>query len=387
MTPLARLGSLGCWLLLAGAVSSRAHAAETRVVLDGDVPTDGPDHFFVPFAVPAGHRRDRGRGTTISRRRTSSTGASTIQTRLPRLGRRQHRARRSSASTRRRAATSPGRSRPATWRVVVGKAQDRRTAGALPRRDRAARRADACARSRSARRTSRPAPLGTEQRWYAGDFHVHSRESGDARPPIDEIATFARGRGPRFRRCSREHNTLSQLDFLRRRAAPPPRALAGPGHRVHDVRRPRERDRRDAVGRSQDRPAGRHHRRRARRRFTQQGALVSINHPVLDIGDLCIGCAWKHDSDPAADRRGRDRDDRLGQGGADLRRRARSRSGTRSAPRGTTSPRSAAATIIARASSSAPFDSPIGDPDDDGRRRRAQRRGDRSRAFAPAARS
>jgi hypothetical protein len=30
-----------------------------------------------------------------------------------------------------------------------------------------------------------------------------------------------------------------------------------------------------------------------------QGAILSINHPVLDIGDLCIGCAWKHDLDPS----------------------------------------------------------------------------------------
>ena len=29
-----------------------------------------------------------------------------------------------------------------------------------------------------------------------------------------------------------------------------------------------------------------------------QGALFSINHPALEIGDLCIGCAWKHELDP-----------------------------------------------------------------------------------------
>ena len=31
-----------------------------------------------------------------------------------------------------------------------------------------------------------------------------------------------------------------------------------------------------------------------------QGALLSLNHPVLDLGDVCIGCAWKHDLDGIA---------------------------------------------------------------------------------------
>ena len=33
-----------------------------------------------------------------------------------------------------------------------------------------------------------PAALDDEPRWYAGDFHVHSLESGDARPPNLEAA-------------------------------------------------------------------------------------------------------------------------------------------------------------------------------------------------------
>src|SRR6185503_21319148 len=28
--------------------------------------------------------------------------------------------------------------------------------------------------------------------------------------------------------------------------------------------------------------------------FHAQDALLSINHPALDLGDLCIGCAWDH---------------------------------------------------------------------------------------------
>ena len=29
-----------------------------------------------------------------------------------------------------------------------------------------------------------------------------------------------------------------------------------------------------------------------------QGAVFSVNHPALDLGSLCIGCAWKLDVDP-----------------------------------------------------------------------------------------
>jgi MYXO-CTERM domain-containing protein len=28
--------------------------------------------------------------------------------------------------------------------------------------------------------------------------------------------------------------------------------------------------------------------------LAEQGAIFSINHPTLDLGDACIGCAWKH---------------------------------------------------------------------------------------------
>ena len=31
-----------------------------------------------------------------------------------------------------------------------------------------------------------------------------------------------------------------------------------------------------------------------------QGALFVVNHPVLDLGTACIGCAWKHDDTPWA---------------------------------------------------------------------------------------
>ena len=40
--------------LLALAAISRSARADSTITLEGDVPTGGPEHFFVPFEVPAG---------------------------------------------------------------------------------------------------------------------------------------------------------------------------------------------------------------------------------------------------------------------------------------------------------------------------------------------
>ena len=56
------------------------------------------------------------------------------------------------------------------------------------------------------------APISDEARWYAGDFHVHSSESGDARASMDEAAALATSRGLDFIHLA-EHNTTSQLQF------------------------------------------------------------------------------------------------------------------------------------------------------------------------------
>lgn len=136
------------------------------------------------------------------------------------------------------------------------------------------------------------APLFGVARFFAGDFHVHSEDSGDARPPLDEIAAFAEGRGLDFVVVT-DHNTVSQIDRLGRAQAAHPQLLLVPGvefttyaghatgfgatawvdHRVGWQGRTIEAALDD---------------------FAAQGALFSINHPALDLGDACIGCAWRH---------------------------------------------------------------------------------------------
>jgi len=182
--------------------------------------------------------------------------------------------------------------KPGTWRVVIGKAKlvdgsadyhvvvtlrDAPTLAAQPER----------------KPYVAAAALAKGPRYYAGDLHAHSRESGDADPTIADLSAFARAQGLDFVEMS-EHNTVSQLDFLQTVQAEHPDLLLVPGVELttyaghangigatawvdHKMGQPGV----DIAG--------------AAAAFREQGALFSINHPLLDLGDLCIGCGWKHE--------------------------------------------------------------------------------------------
>ncbi len=134
--------------------------------------------------------------------------------------------------------------------------------------------------------------LETGARWYAGDFHVHSVQSGDARPPLDEIATFARGRGLDFVALS-DHNTTSTLDFIVDAQSRHDALLLIPsvewttyeGH-ANAIGATEWVDHKTGFGGAtfEDAAAA----------FAAQGALLTINHPALELGNGCIGCAWGH---------------------------------------------------------------------------------------------
>lgn len=142
------------------------------------------------------------------------------------------------------------------------------------------------------------APLEETARFYAGDLHVHSRESGDASPTIDELVSFARSQGLDFVELS-EHNTVSQLDFTTAAQAQHPDVLIVPGieyttyaGHANGIGATVWVD--HAIGQPGVDIAS------AAKAFRDQGALFSINHPALDLGNLCIGCAWGHDLPPDA---------------------------------------------------------------------------------------
>lgn len=126
--------------------------------------------------------------------------------------------------------------------------------------------------------------------WYAGDFHVHSEDSGDATAALDDISAFAQGRGLDFVVIT-DHNTSSHFDRLDGAMDRAPGFLFMPGIEVTtyhghlgligasawlDFRVDRSTDILDTFVDDAD----------------AQGALLSINHPVLDLGDACIGCKF-----------------------------------------------------------------------------------------------
>ncbi len=137
-----------------------------------------------------------------------------------------------------------------------------------------------------------PAPLESTARWYAGDFHVHSRQSGDAWPTLDEVADAAVAQGLDFVLLS-EHNTVSHLTLLSAVQARHPDVLLLPGiewttHQGHAL----------AIGATdtipfwvgvdgltaEDAIIAAH----------DQDALFAPAHPGLQLGDVCLGCGWEH---------------------------------------------------------------------------------------------
>jgi MYXO-CTERM domain-containing protein len=182
----------------------------------------------------------------------------------------------------------PGAIMPGTWRVVIGKARLEAGAGrysidvvcrddvTLPAQPRAA---------------FDPVVLDHERRWYRGDFHVHSRESGDASATLSEIAALAKQRGLDFVNLS-DHNTSSQYALQAAFQATMPDLLLLRGSEITTYA-----GHGNSVGTSAyvDHRLGHMGRTVAGiiDEVTAQGGVFVVNHPMLDLGDVCIGCAWR----------------------------------------------------------------------------------------------
>jgi hypothetical protein len=271
--------------------ATRAQAAPP-IVKDGEVPADGLDHFFLDFDVPEGTKEIEVRhddGSTVNILDWGlddpdgyrGWGGGTTEPAV--VG--------ETAASR---AYVPGPIKPGRWRVVVGKAKvvaspalyhveiDLRTAPTL---------------EPVPRKPYRIAgPRVTGLRYYAGDFHVHSRESTDAKPTLDANVALAKQRGLEFIEMS-DHNTITQLDFFEDIQAREPAFLLIPGIEFTTYR-----GHANAIGATAwvDHKIGQPGVTigGAADQLLAQGAIFSINHPALELGDLCIGCAWRHDLDP-----------------------------------------------------------------------------------------
>ena len=143
-----------------------------------------------------------------------------------------------------------------------------------------------------------PTMLQATPGWYRGDLHVHDVESGDAHGTLDEIIALARSRKLDFVVLS-DHNTVSQDGLIAALQMSLPDLLLVRGDEVTTYA-----GHGGALGLSTyvDHRIGLDGRTAAQMiaDVDAAGALFVVNHPVLDLGAACIGCAWKHDDTPWA---------------------------------------------------------------------------------------
>jgi len=140
-----------------------------------------------------------------------------------------------------------------------------------------------------------PGVLDTEARWYAGDFHVHTHES-DTWPTIRETLEFTESVGLDFVMLS-EHNTNSGLTLYGSLQPDFPNLLIIPG-----VEWTTYAGHANAIGAIEwvDFKVGVRGVtvEGAIEAYQGQGALFSIDHPIVPGDNLCIGCPWEYDVDP-----------------------------------------------------------------------------------------
>ena len=268
--------------------------ADSVLLMEGEVPDDGLDHFFLEFEVPQGTAEIEVRHDDLSDANILDWGLDSPDGFRGWGGGNAEPAVVGEEAASRSYLTGP--LTPGTWRVVVGKAKiaeppgeyaveiELRETPTLPvQGERAPYEATAA--------------LEVGPRWFQGDLHVHDLESGDAVPTLDEVAAFARARGLDFVVLS-DHDTISQDDFLVDLQSRWPDLLLIPGIEYTTYQ-----GHAGAIGATEwvDHRLGQPDAtiQAAAAAIHGQGALLSVNHPTLDLGDACIGCAWALDLDPA----------------------------------------------------------------------------------------
>jgi len=275
---------LGATILFAGVLST--------LHLEGDVTQAGGDYLVVPFAVPAGtveleiDRQVTVAGTILDFGVWSPSGfrgwgggltESTV------IG--------VDDSSR---GYLPGPIAVADWQLVIGKANLGSTGSSHYLADLTFR--DSATLVPRARATTSGAALRSGPRWFAGDLHVHSSESGDAHASFDQIVSLARSRHLDFVVLS-DHNTVSQHGLIAAMQPSVPDVLLMRGAEVTTYA-----GHGNALGASVyiDHRIGLDGRTAAAlvHDVGAAGGLFVINHPVLDLGSACIGCAWNHSDTP-----------------------------------------------------------------------------------------
>jgi hypothetical protein len=272
-------------------LSSNAHA-DTELVLDGVVDTAGAplDHFFLPFEVPAGTAE-----IEVQHEGTVAGNVLDFGLNDPHGFRGWGGGNTEPAIVGEAAASRSylaGALPAGTWQVVVGKAQINQTPATYAIKVILRTTPTLAPQVRRPYVSAGPIAASSGPRFYAGDFHTHSRDSGDAHPSLDEMAAFAKAQGLDFIEVS-DHNTTAQLDFFVDAQARHPELLLVPGaeYTTYDGHA-------NAIGATEwfDHKIGQPGVtiQGAIDAIRNSGALFGINHPALDLGDKCIGCAFQH---------------------------------------------------------------------------------------------
>jgi uncharacterized protein (TIGR03382 family) len=185
----------------------------------------------------------------------------------------------------------PGAIDAGTWTVSIGKAQLAAT-GAHYAIDITCR--DNATLTVLPKAAWQPVVLESNHRWYKGDFHVHSMQSGDSRALMDDDASLAHSRGLDFINLS-DHNTVAQIELAAAQQASYPVLVLrsseittysghGNGVGIHDY---------------VDHRIGYNGRTMANvvDDVAAQGGMFLVNHAAYNLGTNCIGCGWMHADD------------------------------------------------------------------------------------------
>lgn len=283
------------WVVCAGLMASVASAQET-IHFEGDVPDGSDRFFFLEFEVPEGTAEIEVMHAHVPAQTENILDWGVDDPNGSRGwggGNRENAIIGIEAASR---SYNPGLMPAGTWRVVVGKAKIVPDQPAGYSVDVILRTTPTLA-PQPREPYQDPGSLKTESRWYAGDFHVHTRESGDGRATltIDEALNFAEGQGLDFVMLS-EHNTNSGFTLYADAQARHPDILIFPGQEYttyggHAGALGALDNVTFTLGNDGYTIAD------AITAFHEQGALFSLNHPSHPLPE-CIGCAWKLEVDP-----------------------------------------------------------------------------------------
>jgi len=191
---------------------------------------------------------------------------------------------------------APGRIQPGEWKLVLG-IPNIREGQTSPYK------AEIIFSAESAPAKSQPAytasSLASDSGWRRGDFHMHTAHSdgscdvAGARAPCPALHTFEAARDAKLDFVAiTDHNTITQLADMAILQASFPKTLLIPGTEITTFS-----GHANVIGNTDflDFQLGSPRLPTLAKLFDQAdaaGAFVSVNHPGLPSGEVCMGCGW-----------------------------------------------------------------------------------------------